>query len=298
MEKTSEKILEHYRSLEDDTKPILQATFSLSDIKDNLRLQYRSLKSQQETSENTLAELRQKVISASRALLIAQNIFLNGNLKKFNAEKLQYEKAAKKFDSDFNFYQEQKNIFDNTKWENSAEKFQQSYYLTKTKIELENRKEELNNWKNKLNEDSKRLENICASDDAKQKIAIISASILRKNLPIVQAFEKEKKKFTELTLHIKLAQKRLNFIFTYSDKKNYFYRVIPSADLTRKKLADKNFIVSLIADALRGENYAVQLVTRSSVNNLEMKKNWELMSDIERDALISKKTSDLRGFST
>ena len=289
MEKTSEKILEHYRTLEEDRKPIIQTTFSLSDINDNLLLQYRSLKSQQETSENTLAELRQKVISASRALLIAQNIFLNGNLKKLNAEKRKYEKAAKKFDSDFNFYQEQKIIFDNTRWENSAEKFQQFYYLTKTKIELENRQEELNNWKNKLNEESKRLDNLCSSDDAKQKIAIIAASILRKNLSIAQAFEKEKKKFTELTLHIKLAQKRLNFISTYSAKKKYFYRVIPSADLPRKKLENKNFIVSLIADALSDENYAVPLVARSSGNNLEMEKNWELMSDIERDALISKK---------
>jgi hypothetical protein len=54
-------------------------------------------------------------------------------------------------------------------------------------------------------------------------------------------------------------------------------------------LKDKNFIVSLIADALSGENYAVQLVARSSVNNLEVEKNWELLSDIERDDLISKK---------
>jgi hypothetical protein len=90
-------------------------------------------------------------------------------------------------------------------------------------------------------------------------------------------------------MNLKLAQKRLNFISQYPTKKNYFYRVIPSADLTRKKFEDQNFIVSLIADALSGENYAIQLVTRSFVNNLEMEKNWELMSDIERDALISKK---------
>jgi type IV secretory pathway VirB4 component len=80
---------------------------------------------------------------------------------------------------------------------NSAEKFQQSYYLTKTKIELEHRKEELNNWKNKLEDESKRLENLCSSDD-QNKIAIIAASILRKNLPFSKNFEKEKKKFTEL----------------------------------------------------------------------------------------------------
>ena len=137
MQKTSEKILEHYHNLEEKSEPTTQDTFSLSDIKGNLRLQYRGLKLQQETSEDRLAEMRQKVISASRALLIAKNIFLNGNLKKLKAEKLKYEKAAKKFDSDFNFYQKQKFIFDNTDWENLADKFQQAYYQTKTKIELE-----------------------------------------------------------------------------------------------------------------------------------------------------------------
>ena len=143
MQKQSEKILEHYHTLEENTKPEVQEIFSLSDLKENLRLQYRSLKSQQETSESKLSDLRLKVISPSRALLIAKNIFLNGNLKKLNSEKLKYEKAAKKFNSDFNFYQEQKFIFDNTNWKKTAEKFQHHYYLTKTKIELEHRHEVL-----------------------------------------------------------------------------------------------------------------------------------------------------------
>jgi hypothetical protein len=78
-------------------------------------------------------------------------------------------------------------------------------------------------------------------------------------------------------------------LFPIPTKKNYYYRVIPSADLPRKNLEDKNCIVSLIADALGGESYATPIVARFSGNNLEMEKNWELMSDIERDALISKK---------
>ena len=39
-------------------EPIIQVTFFLDEIKDNLRQQYRSLKSQQEISENKLADLR------------------------------------------------------------------------------------------------------------------------------------------------------------------------------------------------------------------------------------------------
>ena len=289
MKKTSKKILEHYHTLEEKSAPIIQATFSLSDIKDNLRQQYRFLKSQQETSESKLAELRMKVISPSRALLIAKNIFLKGSFKKLNAEKLKYDKASKKLNSGFNFYREQKFIFDNTKWENPAEKIQKFYYLTKTQFSLERRQEKLKKWKIQLEDESNRLDNLSASEDAKQKIAIIAASILRKNLSIAQNSEKEELRLKSIKENLKLTKIRLDFISENPTKKNYFYRVIYSANLQLKTFKDQNCIVGIIADALRGENYATPLVARFSGNNLEMEKNWELMSDIERDDLISKK---------
>ena len=103
-----------------------------------------------------LADLRMKVISPSRALVIAKNNFLKGDLKKLNAEKRKYEKAAKKFDSDFNSYEEEKFIFDNTNWEKQAEKIQQSYYLAKTKIKLGQQQEEIKKWKKNLDDETKR----------------------------------------------------------------------------------------------------------------------------------------------
>ena len=285
MAKTSEDILSESHKKEEKSAPVIPEIFSMSDIKENLRLQYRSLKMQQETAEDRLAEMRQKVISASRALLIAKNIFLNGELKKLNAEKRKYEKAAKKLQPDWEFYQRQKFIFDNRKLENPADKFQYSYYLTKTKIEVEHRKEKLHNWKNKLDDESKRLEILCTSDDAKEKIAIIAASILRKNLPIAQKFENKKQQLKSIKEKLQLTKIRLNFIAEDTAKKKYYYRVLDSANLPRKTLSDKNAIISLIADALRGENYAVQLVARSSGNNLEMEKDWELMSALDKDEM-------------
>ena len=155
MAKTSEDILSESHKKEEKSAPVIPEIFSMSDIKENLHLQYRSLKMQQETAEDRLAEMRQKVISASRALLIAKNIFLNGELKKLNAEKRKYEKAAKKLQPDWEFYQRQKFIFDNRKWENPADKFHYSYYLTKNKIEVEHRKKNYTtgkiNWTMNLN---------------------------------------------------------------------------------------------------------------------------------------------------
>ena len=37
------------------------------------------------------------------------------------------------------------------------------------------------------------------------------------------------------------------------------------------------------------EPQAVQLVARSNGNNLEMEKDWELMSELDKDELIDKK---------
>lgn len=51
----------------------------------------------------------------------------------------------------------------------------------------------------------------------------------------------------------------------------------------------ENELVAIIADALLGEQYAVQLVARSSGNNLEMEKDWEMMSELDKDELINKK---------
>ena len=47
--------------------------------------------------------------------------------------------------------------------------------------------------------------------------------------------------------------------------------------------------MAIIADALLGEPYAVQLVARFGDNNLEMEKDWEMMSEFDKDEIIRKK---------
>ena len=72
-------------------------------------------------------------------------------------------------------------------------------------------------------------------------------------------------------------------------KKSYVYRVIQSETNSNKaSTSSKNELVAIIADALLGEPYAVQLVARSSGNNLEMEKDWEMMSELDKDELSCK----------
>ena len=73
-------------------------------------------------------------------------------------------------------------------------------------------------------------------------------------------------------------------------KQNRVYRVIQSEHHSKKTdTLKENELVAIIADALLGEEYAVQLVARSSGNNLEMEKDWELMSELDKDELLDKK---------
>ena len=67
------------------------------------------------------------------------------------------------------------------------------------------------------------------------------------------------------------------------DKINTRYRVTCSDMLPNSKAA------SLIADAILFDPQVVQLVARSDGNNLEMEKDWELMSELDKDELINRK---------
>ena len=121
--------------------------------------------------------------------------------------------------------------------------------------------------------------------DSQDKIKYIAADILRKNSKFVYQLEEVDsrcKHLAQLVKHtneqMKAVKLRLDF-----DKPNTHYRINSSSNDKFDK--SNNSIASIIADALLREEYAVQLVARSKGNNLEMEKNWELMSEIEKDEL-------------
>ena len=64
--------------------------------------------------------------------------------------------------------------------------FQAQYYLTKTKINLEETGRRLSEIKIRLDNESTRLGNLCKTKEAQEKIALLAADILRKNLKIGQ----------------------------------------------------------------------------------------------------------------
>ena len=98
----------------------------------------------------------------------------------------------------------------------------------------------------------------------------------------MEKVDKRDKEIIERMNHAKEQIKALENCIVF-DKVNTRYRVTCSDTLPKIKAA------SLIADAILFEPEAVQLVARSDGNNLEMEKDWELMSEFDKDEIIRKK---------
>lgn len=287
----SEELLRDVEDFKNLTKKNMQTIFSFSEVREKLSQQCRFLKSEYEKSVDEMNELRWKVINPARAISMAENIFVHGGFKKLREEKREFEKSFSNFEKKFAEYQQRESDFKNTNWENSAEKIQEQYYLTKEKILLETARQSLQNKKNFLESESEKLAKICQTEEARQKISVIAAGILKKNLKMVEEYERAKIHSKDLSRKLKLAKKRLEGLKRNGSGKlqNYSFSVAQLEKESAKTAEnDPNFVVDLIADALNGNENAVQLVAYCPDNPFEMDKTWSLMSELDKDALLHK----------
>lgn len=293
LKNTSEELLRDVCEIKNllKSKENLQTIFSFSEVWEKISQQCRFLKSEYEKSVDELNGLRWKVINPARAISMAENIFVHGDLKKLREEKRKYEKAICGFEKKFSEYEQRESDLKNENWENLSEKLREQYYLTKEKITLESARQNLQSTKKFLESESERLEKICETEEARQKISVIAAGILRKNLKVAEEYEQAKIRSKALSQKLKLAQKRLEGLKKNDSRKlqNSVFREVPAKnELVKIAENDLIFIVDLIADALNGNENAVQLVAYCPDDCLEMDKTWSLMSELDKDALIRK----------
>ena len=294
LKKTSTTVLKNLDALRAkiEVQEIPKTVFTAREVRDHLFEQYRSLKKQREEDIDTCNSLMLKHIFPSEAISIAKNIFVHDGFKKLRTEQEEYEKALAKYEREMSEMRERELLFSNRKWTNRAEKFQAQYYLTKEKINLEETGRRLSETKLRLESELTRLERLCQTKEAQEKIALLAADILHKSLKIVLEYEEAKKRVGDLYEKLQEAKKRFNaFDEGYRRlKQNRVYRVIqPESNSTKTSNLKENELVAIIADALLGEPYAVQLVARFGDNNLEMEKDWEMMSELDKDELINRK---------
>lgn len=294
LKKTSEDVLRNVAVMRDkiEAREIPKTVFSAKEVRDHLQEQYLFLKSQHEEATEKRNSLRFKIISLAQALLRAKNIFVHGGFEKLHAKQETYEKTSAQFELANAQYRQRQLFFNSRQWTQNSEKLQEQYYLTKKKIHLEATAKKLSETKTQLYNELSCLETLCQTKTAREKIALLTAGILHKSLKTAQEYEAAKKLVKDLSEKLKVAKKRFeSFKENFSRlKKNRVYRVIVSErDSLNTSSLNENELTAIIADALFGEKYAVPLVARSSGNNLEMEKSWELMSELDKDEFLQRK---------
>ena len=264
-----------------------QTSFKTREVYDLIRQQYRALKKEHEDLFVAKFRLQRQTISPQRAIFMAKNIFVRGEYKRLREEIRRYKKAEQKLVPKLLAYAKKEKEFQTRDWSTFPRStfLQVQYYLTKQRTLLEVEKTRLDQIKLSLQNKQAELESLCQPHEAQRKIEMIATGILRKNLRFVRQLEEIEAREKELITRINHADEQMKALKERiaRDKINTHYLVTCSDMLPNIKAA------SLIADAILMEPQAVQLVARSNGNNLETEKDWELMSELDKDELLDKK---------
>ena len=251
-----------------------------------LRHQYFVLKKEYEKQLDLKYSYKQKVISPLRAVAMAKNIFVKGEWKNLRASLRKLQKDREKFVKNLDFFNQREKIFQNAKWtaDNQADFLQEKYWLIKEKTLLNAEKIRLDNLKLSLENQKSELESACNAPEAIKQIQLIVAGILRKNYKFVEKVAEVDKKIKNISESLKHTKAQMEVVEMQlkMECRTTVYRVL------EPKYSDKT-AAALIADAILREPQAAQLVARSTGNNLEMEKTWELMSDLDKDELLHQK---------
>ena len=217
--------------------------FKTKEVYNLVRRHYFGLKKEYAKTLDLKFDLQQKIISPQRALSMAKNIFLHGNLKTLRADLRQYRKDEQRFSKNLSDFNLREKNFRNRDWtvEERQIFLQEKYFIDKQRILLNLESQRLMNLKISLDLKSAEFEQICQLPHSQEKIQNIATGILRKNFKFV------------------------------------------------RKLDDHESLVSIIADAILREPYALPLVARSIHTDSRLDKDWVWLSEFDIDAIMIKK---------
>ena len=255
LKKTSTAVLRNVDALRVRIKvqEMPKRIFTAQEVRDNLLQQYRDLKKQREEAIDTCNSLMLKRIFPSEAISLAKNFFIHDGFKKLHTEQEEYEKALEQYERDVSENRKREIFFKNANWTDSGVKLQEQYYITKEKIRLQAIQQELAQKKIYLESEKARLKTLCQTVEAQEKIALLAADFLHKNLKIVLEYEETRKRVGDLYEKLQEAKKRFN---TFDEgyrhlKQNRVYRVIqPVSNSTKTSALKENELAAIIADAL------------------------------------------------
>ena len=270
----------------EQTKEEPQTSFKTREVYDLIRRQYLGLKKEYENTFAQKCKIQREVISPERAIFMAKNIFVRGEYKRLREAMRRYKKEEQWLAPKLLAYAKEEREFQTRDWTVFPRStfLQQQYYLLKQRTMLEVDKTRLDQIKLSLQNKQSELESLYQEHESARKIETIAAGILRKNYKFVRQLEEIETRAKGLIERMNHAKEQVKALEkrVARDKVNTRYRVTVSDTLTNNQAA------SVIADAILMEPQVVQLVARSNGNNLEMEKDWELMSELDKDELLDK----------
>ena len=260
--------------------------FKTKEIYNIIRRQFFGLKKEYEKNLALKQNLQKRVISSDRALAMAKNIFVHGGFKKLREAVRQLKKDEQALAVALINYKNREHSFQNKDWsvdERSAF-LQEKYSLIKLKSSLDSEQLRLYNLKLSLENKNSELESFCQKLDSQDKIKYIAAGILRKNSKFIHQLEEVDSRCKHLAQLVKHTNEQMKAVKLHVnfDKPNTFYKVTQIS--SSNDFTSNNSIVSIIADALNDEDYAVPLVAVSH-GSLEMEKDWHSLSSLQKQNL-------------
>ena len=259
-------------------------TFTLKQLGSIISKHHKLLKKEYEKSLDLKFSLQRKIISPYRALEMAKNIFVNGDFKKLREQTRIYEKKEQTFATDFDSFNKRQSAF----FVSDRSDIQEQYYLNKKRILLPQQQKELDSLKAHINNEEVSLRLLCDSPKSQQKINDIASGILHRNLKYVKQLQQTEFHLKNLHKQINHSKKQIEAIKArlHIDNPRTLYRFVGNEDI--QKPDDNSSIAAIIADAILREPEAAQLVAHLE-GGLEMEKNWDLMSELDKDELEFKR---------
>lgn len=274
--------------------------FTASDIYKIIRNSYLALRTKHENDIKTLNKLSTKVISMDRALYMAKDIYSKGAFKKIRKAYRDLEKKETYLEKDKASFSAKKEAFNKISipafWNNHTKKLKYNEQKNEINIlekSIIDRENELSFQRKSLDNESDLINSKYNTLTAKTKIGQIALGIYEKNQPIRDKFN-NLKSLTNTDLknlkHIKNQMKGVKKQI-YVDKNGNQYKVAnpggSSGKSSHLQIAHSPS-VSVIADAILGDEKVTPLVMRSNPKDDEMDKNWQMMTEFEKEEELAK----------
>ena len=240
---------------------------SARDVYNSLKRQHTALEHEFQQYQEHKKFLESKIIHCTQAFTIAENIFTKGAWKKYREAKHKYEEQVE------NLSEKRLMAVISGRW-------------SEEQSQIEANEAELSLMKKHLDSERVRLEALCQTKEAQRKILLIATSILSKNAHISVQYFNLSKQYTQYKQQTAAVKERMMNIQGLAIKEQFKptgtkYRVVLSP--TSDKKPSLSVCTAIIADALAGKPDAVRLVATSDGSILDIAKNWDLMTELDKD---------------